>query len=470
MDLIDHFLTFEKDNNLFRLSYKGVFFWQLIRSSICSKIQLGTQVQGHPDMGAVRGLLTFARKNLPRSFISLLVRHKYDILLSAELNIREVDGEMMDPYLDLIQINLENQWNFNKNIQYGVDLVSLKKGQHDSSFQILVMHYYANWINKQAKHGKLKILPEIKELSRLLEESFAFLITPEALMGTVYKSVMAFRLYYAYYKLILSGRYCMVFLSCHYTVPQFAMIAAARDCGIPSVEHQHGSIAKWDIEYNYTDGSTAGKYFPDYFLTYGEYWNKECRLPKNCQIVTVGGLLFEKSWKKYHAYTQDERTIVFYSGGYVQQDISRLAIQFAQKYAKYGWKIQFKLHPNERRTWKERLPELAKCGEVQVIDKPINIYQILATAKHHVGIASTVLFEAAAFRGCVYIWNHPPLSHQMMDLVDGNYARQFDNVDELYQLLNSSANSDPKMIAQDLYADESTEKMRAFFEKLLPTN
>ena len=84
--------------------------------------------------------------------------------------------------------------------------------------------------------------------------------------------------------------------------------------------------------------------------------------------------------------------------------------------------------------------------EIQIIPQDMNLYELLAGAKHHVAAVSTVLFEAAIFDVKRYVLYRPEWIQYIQPLLDIGLAKLFYNLDQLQELLAEEENVDKSML------------------------
>ena len=100
--------------------------------------------------------------------------------------------------------------------------------------------------------------------------------------------------------------------------------------------------------------------------------------------------------------------------------------------------MYFKLHPIEYESWEENYPILKNHPEINIIPKGKDLYEILASAKHHVSMSSTVLYEAVVFGVRRYVMIKPKLLHILSPLIDMGLAKGFYSIDEFENLLDEN--------------------------------
>jgi len=217
----------------------------------------------------------------------------------------------------------------------------------------------------------------------------------------------------------------------------FVITKEAKNMGIPVIELQHGEIGLTHLAYNFTDTIGSAKYFPDYILTFGDYWIVNMRLPKGSIAVPVGSVYAEARIKKLAYIKRQEKLIVFYSN--FNKAIIDVLMDLIGLAKENNYNLVCKLHPREYENWKTLYPELEQSG-VEVIDYSMDIYELFLSGKHHVCGGSTTAFEAVATGGVV----HLDISAQDIcgDLTELGVAQAFSSADELMcNILELDSNS-----------------------------
>jgi hypothetical protein len=236
----------------------------------------------------------------------------------------------------------------------------------------------------------------------------------------------------------------VLFIVCSYGEED--VIEAAKKNNIPVVEIQHGLIAKGDTAgYDIPDGCIK-KSFPDYFLSFGEYWIEDINFPIPAQNIFNVGFPYLTEQSKYYKNVHKKDQIVFISQGIYGKKLSRFAIELCEKVS-HSILIIFKLHPGEWARWKDEYPELAfynKKNKIKVIDNSeiIHNYQLLAESKWICGINSTLIYESLFFFCKIFILNFPGC-FVMKSLIEDGIAFLVSTPDEID--LTYNCESDDKM-------------------------
>jgi len=108
------------------------------------------------------------------------------------------------------------------------------------------------------------------------------------------------------------------------------IIAAAKSLNIPTYELQHGSPARGKLQYDYSSGLTKVT-FPDYFLSFSDFWTKEVVLPIDKQkVIAFGYPYLAKKFADYEA-TEKENLLIIISQPGLAKGLATLAIDIASK-------------------------------------------------------------------------------------------------------------------------------------------
>lgn len=181
------------------------------------------------------------------------------------------------------------------------------------------------------------------------------------------------------------------------------IINVAKNLGIKTGEVQHGIVSKGHIVYqlNEIEQLKLKDYFPDYFLTFGRYWNMQVCLPSN--NIVIGNPDINSHLKKLN----DKKIIKTIDYLIVSQwTLTNKMIEIAIELRKYkkNEKIYFRLHPSEILT-KNQI-KLLRENNIKICDKKNGIYYFLERSKNIIGCYSTVLIESVIFKNNIYIYDN----------------------------------------------------------------
>jgi hypothetical protein len=213
-------------------------------------------------------------------------------------------------------------------------------------------------------------------------------------------------------------------------------IEACKLNNIPVVELQHGTITSNHVGY---EGIGQGmlETFPDYLLTWGQFWVETADFPiPNERIIPVGFPYLEQRREYYSDETSDEQ-IIFISQGTIGDRLSKFAME-VQNHPNIPHNIIYKLHPGEYDRWKTEYPWLMD-SDIEVIDGPEpTLYSIFSESTAQIGVSSTALYEGLAFGLETYLYNYPG-SEALQPLVDENSAEEISGVEQLANTLGSGS-------------------------------
>jgi len=227
----------------------------------------------------------------------------------------------------------------------------------------------------------------------------------------------------------------VLFLNCAYYGGESYIIKWAKERGIVTAEFQHGTVSKSHPAYNYGEGVRNSeeykKYVPDYFLTYGEYWNNQVRIPGKAYVV--GNPHFYESIRKYKDIEEQKNTILIVSQWTMTEEFVKIAEYLAKMFK--NMRIIFKMHPGEINNF-DIIKPLESFSNVE-IRKDGDIYELIARCENIVACYSTVVFEVLAFDKKLYILDND-LSRENIPPEIGVW---FDNAEKLAFFIKDNVKS-----------------------------
>ncbi|MCK8466476.1 hypothetical protein M0722_04675 [Microbacterium sp. KSW4-16] len=185
------------------------------------------------------------------------------------------------------------------------------------------------------------------------------------------------------------------------------LIQAMKKDGRHVAEPQHGWIGPSHAAYNY--GSIfrhegLHSQIPDELLLFGEYWGRSIQHPAT--LTTIGKPHLQRAMASAPPVA-DRENIALIASSITDPDATTSLILALRKKLP-GWRLRFRPHPSERATLADRYPSLIDVVGVE-IDPHDDLYESLADCRAVVGVASTVLFEAASF-GCDVLVRRSPFT------------------------------------------------------------
>ena len=184
------------------------------------------------------------------------------------------------------------------------------------------------------------------------------------------------------------------------------IVVAARNMGIATAEYQHGAVSMGHDGYNFAPALRASAAYcntlPDYFLSYGEWWNGQFNAPVN--RVVIGSADREAQLAKTASVTGEQTDILILSDGMEIETYLELAKAVEPSARKRSLDVVIRPHPLEASAVRAQYG--AHVGNVRIDQNP-DIVTSLRKAKVVVSELSTGLFEAVGLAENIYIWDTP---------------------------------------------------------------
>lgn len=220
------------------------------------------------------------------------------------------------------------------------------------------------------------------------------------------------------------------------------LIELCKEIGITVIELQHGVLNSMHVGYSFPRRNQQKRTFPDYFLTWGDYWKESTNLPiPKERVFSTGYPFFEEqaltnTEKINKKKIKQQQQILFLSQGSIGRKLSKIAVELSEKHTPY--RIIYKTHPEEFSRWKKDYPWLYKSN-VEVIDnkKGVSLYQLFAQSQVQVGVYSTAIYEGLYFGLRTYIVNLPGVEY-MDYLIQNRYATMVCSAEEISKQLNDN--------------------------------
>lgn len=398
------FFRIEREMNLFALQYRGVNYWQLIRFGLLKGITVKDL-----SIVSVSGNRNYKNEIIMTFKEAKRMRRKYSDISKADIvRIRPCVTVTKDNHLDDHQfdyISLKDKYEV-------LDLYAL--GDYTDVNECVrydlaqAENELIRWKIKRRLFGESQFpIIQKKTLEEFLDKVNAIYGTSfsiESLLHTVQYSIQCHKVYkkwfLKYFKQICPK---LIMEYPHYDEHMFAANDAARELGIKVIEMQHGRINAHEA-YWYEDQSQIGKLLPDYFFTYGEWWNKQINMPRFCRVIPVGNAYLDKQVGIYKKVKNDHLVISVFSNPQNGRTLLEFMYNIQDYCLENNIEILYKLHPNEGKVWKTEYPILSEMKNTTVYDSG-SVYDVLSRSDVTIGVNSTVFFEALAYENLqIYIY------------------------------------------------------------------
>ncbi len=192
----------------------------------------------------------------------------------------------------------------------------------------------------------------------------------------------------------------LIFLINAYNYSNMALILAAKELGIKTVELQHGFIREEHPGYIWKNMESK-KLFPDYFFSYGEYFTnllkKRSVIFDESKIITCGAYSIEKRLTelldKKNDKTKTKKIIYITSQWSIREKLKPFVLKLSE-ILPHEYIIKYKTHPLEKDT-QQFYAEFQKADNITFLDNPdINSLDLMPEADVHSTAYSTSFMEA----------------------------------------------------------------------------
>jgi hypothetical protein len=445
--LVESFIEFEQNNQLFDLEIGGVAIWHPIRFMVYNEI-----LKSHLNIGKAHASLVnenilkrigLKAKQLPHMITKnpylhlsqkdvLIFNHHrrvkngaYYTCLYTDMLLEELTRSNLvveEPILDEHRKPIKN-----RNIIY-TDYISFLVG--------IKRHLFKKEHIEEV--DRIKVQKLINEINNVFDVKFS-----QVDLGVNILNVMVrYKIMYSYYEKIIRKINPKIIIEVvSYSFSRFIVNDIAKRLGIPTIELQHGTMGKYHIAYNFAE-KTAISTFPDYIFLFGKFWKDNTRLPiEDSKVKVVGWPYYEEkvNLKKNLKRDTNKKVILFISQGPIGKELSKLAVDTSRKINLERYRIIYKLHPGEYVRWKVEYPWLLESN-IEIIDNnEKDMHHYFSQADIQVGVSSTALFEGLGYGLETYIYKI--YSHEYMeDLYVNNLVDLVESVDDLLLYLANSMN------------------------------
>ena len=450
MELIDKFIKFEYEEELFNKEIQGVKFWHYIRFSIYDEIlkQKYNLGQVHSDSSDKKFItkVWYELKQIPNFILKnpLCGLDQRDILVLNHQR-RVKNGNYYDCiYTDEILKNINKSY-------YVFEESVLEKHLKPIRTKNIRYFDYIDFI-KEAKKIFFKFInpnfgklcsTDINRLFLLfnaINKAFNVNFDKYKEIKDIENLILNYKIYKKYYEKILNKIKPKIIIEvCSYIFNRFLFNELAKKRGIKIVELQHGTMGKYPIAYNFYKKLELD-IFPEYILLFGEYWKNNTRFPLEKENLIVTGFpYFECRLKELttnNRKSSKKENILFISQGSIGKELSQLAIKFNNLIDHKKYNIIYKLHPGEYDRWESDYPWLKKSYIEIVNNNKKDIYYFFSKCNFQVGVYSTVIFEGLGFNLKTFIYKVYGYKY-MKYLYENNYAQLVASADDIINQLNS---------------------------------
>lgn len=246
------------------------------------------------------------------------------------------------------------------------------------------------------------------------------------------------REYHYYHKVLTKHTPKKIYMVVAYF--RHALVAAANDLGIETIEIQHGELSPFTIGYSYPKNIKI-PYFPKKLILWGEFWYNNSQIPIDEKNISYDGFPFlDEEINKYSDIARDESRVLFISQGKIGKSLVDIALEFAAKTKEY--RVIYRLHPSEAGDWKALYPKLYSFSmenENIVVETGASnpLHKSFAESKFVVGVNSTALIESLA-ANCKLILIDLPGVEYFQSIIDKKLVKMVDNSEQLTKVIREN--------------------------------
>ena len=440
------FLELEEKHQLMTREINGVPYWNMVRFSFYYTVTSGKAylASTHPDtVMNVKQLIL----NAPRVLWQALTKNHWFNVPEADvmfmLTPRKVETErgplaiLLDYFCDKLDRSFcifEKPLRY-RHLKYKID----RKVLYSDYFEIKRLIYNKLGIGrkevlKAAAAGEFDFIADFNK-------TFDSNITMEYMISKTSFCVASYKACFKNFCSLLRRMKakCLVH-AVPYEQENQIMTLAARTLDIPVLELQHGIVNGSHIAYNYKTANLRCQ--PDKVLTWGDFWAEELVNPRKDAFIPCGFPYFESISKNTDTQAKPKNILIVSQGPFTAF-LSGIAIKLHTLLAPHGYKIIFKLHPNQCLVWRQKYPELAKFeNEIEVAASPTRgIYSYFDSSIVQIGISSTALLEGLAWNLQTFVLEYDTCGY-MEYLYKNNYAFLVKSAEEIAEKLLSGQKVD----------------------------
>lgn len=425
-DICEYIWELEAKYNLLNLEISGVMAWECSRFQIYIELAKTTNlfIEPHPALPISQKI-----SNLASFLLNSFVRNpfkarKCDVVVIAHPRVKNVNGKFIDIYTHYL---IEQVLSEGKKVTELEGHCLGKHIKHPTDYTkytdliILLSKIINKFILPIPRKDVLSIIDKVNS-----EINFKFNCTID-LNKIIIAKTKEFKSYYIlYYALLKKLSPSTLYLVVSYF--NHAIIKAAKDLGIETIELQHGSITKYHMGYSFPCKYPNTSYFPDKLYTWNEFWKFMAQIcPLDKENINVYGFEYQKNQlEKYKNIKRNKETLLVLS----QTTISNaMAIEVLSNFYLFKhMQIIYKLHPGEYSRWQNypALVELSTKENVKII-ADADLYELFFMSEYQAGVYSTALFEGAE-TGCKTILFNLPGLEYMTEFIEFNDLRFYNNM------------------------------------------
>jgi len=429
-EITDRILKLESENDLLDWTINSVKIYQLIRHKIYfAAINANIKITSPAASSKLK--LSKIQKIISRTnnflfYNPLFDTNKSDALIFESSRKKKIDGEFVDPFTFSTKekIKKEKQTYTIYQSSYFFDRLAKKdKGTKHLDYIYILADIHSQINKTKFDSGQIK---QIENFNSSVSETLNVKIDLLNLFG---KEISSFnKLSYFFGKLFDNKKPEKIYLVNF--CDKAPLISEAKKRNVEVIDIQHGFISDKDIIYHFPNTKENQlDYFPDRFLSWGELWNGNCKMPlTNDRIETIENYSLQKNLKSYTLDKNKFKVLIL-----SQDTITDLILTNVKKLMELNpeFSFYFKPHPNEYSYIENSklFKELKNFKNFFVVHLNDDLNMHLADSSIVIGVYTTAIIEALYFNCRVFILNLPgaEMMSFMKDKPNVEFYNNFNN-------------------------------------------
>lgn len=427
-EISDILIDLEKKYNLINWKVNNVHVWQSARVSIYTKIL---------DQIIPNNSISNEQKTKHKYIFQRLIKNSFfhnpyfdtkkSNVLVFESGRKYLFGDKyIDIYTEYLCQNFHNEKiSFRK---YGTNyladkLVSRRFTEKHMDFVLLFSKFISKFLRVSMPKSDSD---KIQIIENEINSSFGTSLNLESIF---LNEIKRFKSQYPFYLILfLIKKPEIIYLT--NSSDKSALIKAAKDCNITTIELQHGLIVKEELIGHFPHiKEDSLEYFPNKFAIWENLDMCTCKLPlSENNILKIPNYHLIQMLQNNSNIIRDKRQILIVSQPYYSDDI----FNFIRKNAATlcNWKLIYKIHPSEDTDFFLRYIKNQPSDESNIIfvTNDVSIYQLFSESEYVLGVFSTAVFEAPFF-GCKTILLNVP-GVELAEILIQNKKARLINIDE----------------------------------------
>jgi hypothetical protein len=428
-EIYERFLSLEDELDLFEKKVDNVAFWERVRASVFL-----TMFEMIVRSEAIMPVPGMRRRKLMRLFTSIFKVHRNPFLsrerdvlfVGSPRRLLQSDGRWWDIYTDPIIERLDTSYVSVEN-QY---LQKHSKPAKTSNLKYMDFLDFWAYIKQKKPFGSFSLTGEERSLLKSISEEFenrfqTDMDIEEITVGVLKRRRAALPLFI---RLLRRVKPKIVIIVVSYGKED--LVEACRALSIPVIELQHGVISRFHPGYSYP---VVKKLFPDYLLTFGDYWLDSAEFPLDRDRIRSVGYPYLENQKAKLRNVEKKRQAVIISQERIGLHLSRFAVELSEA-KEFDYNIVYKLHPREAARWKESYPWLVDANLKVVDDPSVSLYKLFAESSIQIGVFSTAIYEGLSFGLQTYLVDLPGVAY-FEQLIQTQVVTKVSSVDDFLEKL-----------------------------------